>query len=126
MDKEKEINNYFEDDSHLKTLNSALSIGEICEEDFFYCNDAEKISDKLVNKHKLDIPFPSHFHFKKDDFEIICTMGRGAYAKVVKAKLIKDNSLYAVKIINKRFIQKVKENSLRKKNFIKSIWKMRF
>ena len=52
-------------------------------------------------------PFPSQNIYKKEDFEIFGLLGRGSYAKVVKAKFIKNNTIYAIKIINKPFIIKV-------------------
>lgn len=53
------------------------------------------------------IPFPTKNSFKKEDFEILGILGRGSYAKVVKAKLIKNNMIVAIKIINRPFILKV-------------------
>ena len=54
------------------------------------------------------ILFSTKNNFKKDDFEIFAIIGRGAYAKVVKARIIKNKQIVAIKIINKSFIIKVK------------------
>lgn len=61
----------------------------------------------LKSEKPYYIPFPTKNIFKKDDFEFIGNIGRGSYAKVVKAKLIRDNTIYAVKIINRPFVEKV-------------------
>jgi hypothetical protein len=92
------------------TLNSAMSISEICEEDYFRSEFKVKTSQKnltMIDSQNSQIPLTSKKEFRKDDFEFIGSIGRGAYAKVVKAKLIKDNSIYAIKVINKPFIIKV-------------------
>ena len=56
---------------------------------------------------KVNIIFPSERIFRKNEFDILGLLGRGAYAKVVKAKHIQDNIIYAIKIIDKTFIVKV-------------------
>lgn len=42
------------------------------------------------------------------DFELIYVLGKGSYAKVVKARNIFTNKFYALKIIDKKFVAKVK------------------
>ena len=37
-------------------------------------------------------------------FKLISVIGRGAYAKVVLARYLSDNSLYAIKILKKQYI----------------------
>ena len=107
-----EINNEEEPkEEEYRAFNSAMPNSEISEEDYFLTVPSEKLSNKnLVKFENLkEYPvFQTKNLLKKDDFEIICTMGRGSYAKVVKAKLIKDNTIFAIKIINKPFIIKVK------------------
>ncbi len=46
------------------------------------------------------------------DFEIINLLGKGAYAKVVLAKNIYNNKLYALKVIDKDFLRLVSKNKL--------------
>lgn len=41
------------------------------------------------------------------DFELMYVLGRGSYAKVVKAKNIFTDKFYALKIIDKKFLAKV-------------------
>lgn len=41
------------------------------------------------------------------DFEIMQTLGKGSYAKVVLAKHLHSKKLYAVKVIDKQFLTKV-------------------
>ena len=68
----------------------------------------EEHDNKKQNIVTERIPFVSKNKFKKSDFEIIGLLGRGAYAKVVKAKLISTDTIYAVKILERNFFEKVK------------------
>ena len=43
-----------------------------------------------------------------DDFEILAFLGEGSYAKVVKAKQKPNGKLYALKIILKKHVKKVR------------------
>jgi 3-phosphoinositide dependent protein kinase-1 len=72
------------------------------------------------NNKKVAIPFTTERIFKKSDFEILGLLGRGSYAKVVKAKLIENDIIYAIKIIDKTIIEKVNSYIKRKKNCTKS------
>ena len=88
------------------------TIGEIDEEDYSVqskslTNEQEFLQKKNFEQKKSSIPFPTESVYKKSDFEILGLLGRGAYAKVVKAKLIKNNAIHAIKIIDKSFIEKV-------------------
>ena len=92
--------------------NKIIKTSDIEEEEFFSqsksTNNQEQV---LLQKNLFDtnnkIAFTIDRVFKKEDFEILGLLGRGAYAKVVKAKLIQDNTIYAIKIIDKSFIEKV-------------------
>ncbi len=53
------------------------------------------------------IPFPTNNNFSKNDFEVIELLGKGAYAKVVKALCTKNKEIKAIKIVDKCFIEKV-------------------
>lgn len=119
------------DDEFNISRGSVMSISEIWEEDSFRSSLSGnefngKTTDYKLFANQLSVSFSSKLLFKKSDFEIIETIGTGSYSKVVKAKLIKDNSLYAIKILNKSFMIKVNFSNYRKINFIKSIKKMRF
>ena len=84
------------------------------------CNS--KLNKSMENLERL--PFATKNIFKKDDFEIIGSLGRGSYAKVVKARIIKNKQIVAIKIIEKPFIIKVNnQNIQRKRNCIKYIWR---
>ncbi len=66
--------------------------------------------DKLLiagNKEQAYIPFPTKNIYSKTDFEVLELLGKGAYAKVVKAKCLRDNMIKSIKIIDKHFMQRV-------------------
>ncbi len=42
-----------------------------------------------------------------EDFDILYTLGKGSYAKVVLGQHFESHQLYAIKNINKRFVEKV-------------------
>jgi hypothetical protein len=73
--------------------------------------DVDLELDKLMihkNSHHSYIPFPSDYQYSKNDFQVLELLGKGAYAKVVKAKCLKDNEIKAIKIIDKYFMERVK------------------
>ena len=95
-------------ESNLNRINST----DVNEDDYFRAsnsvtNGEHEIPHKKIFESKVNIEFPTERVFKKSEFEILGLLGRGAYAKVVKAKLIQDNAIYAIKIIDKSFIEKV-------------------
>jgi serine/threonine protein kinase len=53
------------------------------------------------------IPFPTLNNFCKADFDVIELLGKGAYAKVVKAMYLKTKEVKAIKIIDRHFIERV-------------------
>ena len=86
---------------------------EINEDDYFrqsksLNNNENEVVHKKVFETKANITFPTERIFRKNDFDILGLLGRGAYAKVVKAKHIQDNTIYAIKIVDRNFIEKVK------------------
>lgn len=46
-------------------------------------------------------------YYSKNDFEVLGLLGKGAYAKVVKARCLKDDKIYAIKILDREFIERV-------------------
>jgi len=87
-------------------------VSEMNEEDYFrqsksLNNNENDVVHKKVFETKPNITFPTERIFRKNDFDILGLLGRGAYAKVVKAKNIQDNTIYTIKIIDKSFIEKV-------------------
>jgi hypothetical protein len=53
------------------------------------------------------VPFNSAKNFTKTDFEVIELLGKGAYAKVVKAIYLPTKETKAIKIIDRSFIERV-------------------
>ena len=75
--------------------------------------DVDLEIDKLMiegSKEIRYIPFPSKNIYSKNDFEVLELLGKGAYAKVVKAKCLKDNIIKSIKIIDKQFMERVNKN----------------
>jgi hypothetical protein len=91
------------------------------EEDKYDNYDSDEYSDFDSNIDHLNIdevktlPFKSKNEFTKLDFEVINLCGKGAYAKVVQAKCLKDGKMKALKIVDKIFILKVIIANLGKK-----------
>jgi serine/threonine protein kinase len=89
---------------------------EMTEEEYFkdsLCNSSYVLSnmENLNLKDKFDLTIISEYkNFKKNDFEILSELGRGSYSKVLKAKLIKEDKLKAIKIMDRDFMER--ENKL--------------
>lgn len=93
--------------------NNPSVISEMNEDEYFrqsksINNNENDVVHKKVFESKADISFPTERIFRKSDFDILGLLGRGAYAKVVKAKHKQDNMIYAIKIVDRSFIEKVK------------------
>ena len=63
----------------------------------------------IQEKNKSHIVFPSLNVFSKKDFEVIELLGKGAYAKVVKALHLKTKEVKAIKIMDRTFMEKEKK-----------------
>lgn len=61
------------------------------------------------------IPFSCKKNFSKTDFEVIEVLGKGAYAKVVKARYLPTKEIKAIKIMYRSIIEKVFLNNQGKK-----------
>ena len=90
-----------------------VSQKEMTEEEYFkqsFCRDSsiKNFDDlSLIEKLSLNITDNSKkIYFKKSDFEMLSEIGRGAYSKVYKARYLKDDSIKAIKIIEKDFMEK--------------------
>jgi hypothetical protein len=71
------------------------------------------------------VEFESRIHYTRNDFEVSLICGKGAYAKVVKAKCLRDNDIKALKIMDKCFLIKVISRiTIRRISYIKSMWKI--
>ena len=73
--------------------------------------DPINIDNLLIGEQrKQTIPFHCKTFYTKGDFEVLNLCGKGAYAKVVKAKCVQNNEIKALKIIDKNFL--LKENKI--------------
>ncbi len=77
------------------------------EEDEYFAEIAMSKA-KQYKKFDYSIPFPSRKKLTKEDFDYLCILGKGAYAKVVKSKHKTTNEVYAIKMTEKLFIEKVR------------------
>jgi hypothetical protein len=75
---------------------SSLGNSNILSENFEILTTQKK---KLISKS----------NFEGSHFKTLSTIGSGAYSKVVKAKNIKNHNIYAIKIIDKHFMDKEKK-----------------
>jgi hypothetical protein len=66
---------------------------------------ADNFDFSEINKNKL----LSKKSFEGSDFKTLATIGSGAYSKVIKAKYVKTHNIYAIKIIDKHFMEKEKK-----------------
>ena len=86
------------------------------EEENKYDNyDSDEDSDFDISGVRIEDEKDTHLfnsEYTKSDFDVINLCGKGAYAKVVKAKCLKDGKIKALKIMDKNFILKVKKNYL--------------
>jgi hypothetical protein len=100
-EKKSVIGSFNEDQYFFRTSseffrNSDPNIKSQTSEEFDYFNDDRK---KLLSK----------ISFKPSDFKMSSTIGKGGYSKVMKAKFKKTEEEYAIKIIEKNFMQKEKK-----------------
>ena len=97
-----------------KTLNNS---GFMNEDDYFKCSDlsanSENDLDELLtkmniskSKQKEAKKFKILNEFSKNDFEIIGFLGKGNFAQVLKARNLEKNSIHALKIVDKPFLEK--------------------
>lgn len=92
--------------------------GFLNEDDYFKGSDlsasSEKALDELLNKmnltksnhKKIRKQFKMKNDFSKNDFEIIGFLGRGSFAQVLKARHINKNEIFALKVVDKVFLEK--------------------
>ena len=68
---------------------------------------ANGIENIKIDNDSSIIPFPTLSVFSKLDFDVIELLGKGAYAKVIKALHLKTKEVKAIKIIDRKFIERV-------------------
>lgn len=71
-------------------------------------NDINKKQEKLSSNSTSHTSVEKRLSIR--DFEFILELGRGAYAKVVLAKYIKNNKKIAIKILDQHFINKLNKS----------------
>ena len=102
------VNEATESAIKLKLVKDQNSQDTLNEEDYFRSSQSLENDPECQIKLKTQkVPFQSKNQFSKSDFEIIGLLGKGSYARVVKARLIKNDCIYAIKIIDKIFIENV-------------------
>jgi hypothetical protein len=90
---EEALNTQSTNNSMISSLKSEFS-GNNTDSDNVFIIDSVNNSPKKRNSIK--------------DFELINVLGRGSYAKVVLARNIYTNKYYALKVIDKLFLEKVR------------------
>ena len=113
------IFNLLNDNSSINNnLDNIVNISElrntsICDDDLFRSssidyfgpiNDNNKLNTLLSNNTSLKLT--SKNIFNSQDFEILSSLGSGAYAEVYKAKHKNSGEIYAIKIIDKKKIDR--------------------
>lgn len=84
-----------------------LSQGTVNEEEYFRSSESLGKENDCQIRLKSSLPFNNKVQFNKSDFEILGLLGRGSYARVVKARLIKEDKIFAIKIVDRVFIENV-------------------
>ncbi|CAH1733382.1 unnamed protein product [Aphis gossypii] len=108
-----ETNDSFSDDmdGDSMTYQSTLC-SDIDLPDFKDCSDQNNVIDQTTDSVSIEHP-PAKTDDKEvkvscqysiDDFELIKTIGRGSFAKVLMVELKKNHKIYAMKVINKKLI----------------------
>lgn len=74
--------------------------------DNYICASLTESSSSNENSNPKNVKLTSKKNFTGKDFEIMCTIGEGAYARVLKVKHKITGDIYAIKEIEKRLIEK--------------------
>jgi 3-phosphoinositide dependent protein kinase-1 len=105
---EIENNNEINDDQNQKNIlnNNEDDLFRSSSVDYFRTSNAFEtlLLNEKTNLQKTKMT--SKNNFNENDFEILSRLGNGAYAEVFKAKHKKTSQLYAIKIIDKKLIEK--------------------
>ena len=76
------------------------------DENFLLKTSESKSKSSLDKDFSIDISKSQKINLSINDFKIIQKIGKGSYAKVVLATKLQTNENFAIKIINKKFIEK--------------------
>ncbi len=127
INSENDINNKYKDDnnkdsnkdniinnsniysSEMKNINKSKE-KKFSSFDIYNNNNNNYDNKNKINEKKEKIEEKEEKDKKKlsiEDFEVSFTLGKGSYAKVVLAKNKNSQKLYALKIIDKKFLKRV-------------------
>ena len=105
---EIENNNEINDDQNQKNNlnNNEDDLFRSSSVDYFRTSNAFEslLLNEKTNLQKIKMT--SKNNFNENDFELLSRLGNGAYAEVYKAKHKKTSQIYAIKIIDKKLIEK--------------------
>ena len=105
---EIENNNELNDDQNQKNNlnNNEDDLFRSSSVDYFRTSNAFEslLLNEKTNLQKIKMT--SKNNFNENDFELLSRLGNGAYAEVYKAKHKKTSQIYAIKIIDKKLIEK--------------------
>ena len=105
---EIENNNEINDDQNQKNNlnNNEDELFRSSSVDYFRTSNAFEslLLNEKTNLQKIKMT--SKNNFNENDFELLSRLGNGAYAEVYKAKHKKTSQIYAIKIIDKKLIEK--------------------
>ena len=105
---EIENNNEIKDDQNQKNNlnNNEDDLFRSSSVDYFRTSNAFEslLLNEKTNLQKIKMT--SKNNFNENDFELLSRLGNGAYAEVYKAKHKKTSQIYAIKIIDKKLIEK--------------------
>ncbi|KAF0749068.1 atypical protein kinase C-like, partial [Aphis craccivora] len=115
-----EINDSFSDDTDGNSISSQSTLcPDIDLPDLKDCSDQNNVIDQSTDSVSIEYPqvktddkeVKVSWQYSIDDFELIRTIGRGSFAKVLMVELKKNHQIYAMKVINKKLITITEDNN---------------
>lgn len=67
--------------------------------------------DKIMSKEMVNLGPSEKQHIKPSDFEFLQTIGKGSFGKVYSARHKREDTIYAIKVLNKKMIIKRNEKN---------------
>lgn len=67
------------------------------------------MNSNIINEKNVNLGPSEKDHVNPGDFEFLRTIGKGSFGKVYSARHIKEDVIYAVKVLNKKMILKRNE-----------------
>lgn len=74
-------------------------------------DDQSQTSNSNMNEKMVNLGPSEKQYVKPSDFEFLRTIGKGSFGKVYSARHIKEDRIYAVKVLNKKMIIKRNEKN---------------